>query len=780
MKSKIFSTFCLIFIFLDLSLLAQELEINSSKIQYDKTNKVTIFQGSVELSDAKGNRLLSEYAKYDKSNQLVETAGETKIITSKGFEVLSSNVIFDNKEKVIRSKYKTQIVDEDGNKILVDMFNYSTLTNIFFSKGNIKITDVNNNNYSFSEIYIDENKKKIIGSDVKAFLDQKNVGAPNSKNEPRFFANTVDLSEDISVFEKGIFTYCKNKKDEKCPPWVLQSKKIKHDLAKKTIYYENVVLKVYDFPIFFSPKFSHPDPTVKRKSGFLVPSFVNSSSLGSGFSVPYFLNISDDKDLTFRPKLYLTEKPLLLAEYRQDFKNSFLIIDTGYTQGYKKQSTKKTSGGRAHMFANFNMSLIEEDEKNSNFEMNIEKVSNDTYLKIYDLETTLVKSDKSVLENTIDLTYQNKDFYFGFTPSLYEDMNKLGRKRLEYLLPVNIEKNIVSNDKYGFVDLSSNLKIRNFETNKQTNFFVNDFNWSSNKWINKFGIENYFKSSVKTVNYEANNTSEYKNDTTNTEVSSALGYFAKLAYFKKDVIGKNFYTLTPKFLLRYAPGHMRNIDGGKLNYGNLFNLNKINELDVIESGLSTSLGFEYKKNKLDSKNILGDEIYSFSAGQVISAEENMDIPSSTSLDQQFSDVVGKASYNINNRLSLNYNFSIDQSYKNFNYNEIGGEITINRAKFNLDYLQEKNHIGNQEFIQTGLDIKINNSSEVNFSTKRNLLSSSAEFYNLSYNYINDCLKAGIAYRREFYTDRDIEPANNLMFTISIIPFATINSPKFSE
>ena len=107
MKSKIFSTFCLIFIFLDLSLLAQELEINSSKIQYDKTNKVTIFQGSVELSDAKGNRLLSEYAKYDKSNQLVETAGETKIITSKGFEVLSSNVIFDNKEKVIRSKYKT-------------------------------------------------------------------------------------------------------------------------------------------------------------------------------------------------------------------------------------------------------------------------------------------------------------------------------------------------------------------------------------------------------------------------------------------------------------------------------------------------------------------------------------------------------------------------------------------------------------------------------------------------------------------------------------------------
>ena len=75
---------------------------------------------------------------------------------------------------------------------------------------------------------------------------------------------------------------------------------------------------------------------------------------------------------------------------------------------------------------------------------------------------------------------------------------------------------------------------------------------------------------------------------------------------------------------------------------------------------------------------------------------------------------------------------------------------------------------------------LKNSTELNFNTKRNLLTNSAEFYNLSYNYINDCLKAGIAYRREFYTDRDIEPTNSLMFTISIIPFADFNSPNVSK
>ena len=223
---------------------------------------------------------------------------------------------------------------------------------------------------------------------------------------------------------------------------------------------------------------------------------------------------------------------------------------------------------------------------------------------------------------------------------------------------------------------------------------------------------------------------------------------------------------------------MRKTEGGKLNYENLFNLNKVKKLDVVESGLSTSIGFEYKKNKLSKLNILGDEKLSLSVGQVISAKENMDIPSSTSLDQRFSDVVGQAKYNIDNKLNLNYNFSLDQNYKRFNYNEVGAGFTLDKAKFNLSYLQEKNHIGNQESFQTGIDFKLNNFTELSVNTKRNLLTSSAEFYNLSYNYINDCLKAGIAYRREFYTDRDIEPTNTLMFKISIIPFAEINTPNF--
>jgi len=338
----------------------------------------------------------------------------------------------------------------------------------------------------------------------------------------------------------------------------------------------------------------------------------------------------------------------------------------------------------------------------------------------------------------------------------------------------------MSSDKYGLLNLESNIKLRNFETNKKTNFFVNDFNWMSNKWLNNFGIENYFEGLIKTVNYRSKNAANFKNDTANAELNSAIGYFAKLGLYKNDFVKNNLHTLTPKILLRYAPGHMRNVDGGKFNYSNLFNLNKINKLDVVENGFSTSIGFEYKKNKLDKNGNSDYEKLSFSAGQVISENENMNIPSSTSLDQRFSDIVGEGRYNLNDSVKLKYNFSIDQGYKNFNYNEIGGDFSFEKAKFNVSYLQEKNHVGNKQFIQSGLDFKLNDSTLINFSSKRNLLTSSAEFYNMSYNYINDCLKAGIAYRREFYTDRDIEPANTLMFTISIVPFAQINTPGLNR
>jgi len=116
------------------------------------------------------------------------------------------------------------------------------------------------------------------------------------------------------------------------------------------------------------------------------------------------------------------------------------------------------------------MNFIKEEEKESGLEINLEKVSNDTYFKVYDIKSSLVDKSKTILENRVDVTYQHKDFFVGLTPSAYEDTNKIGHLRHEYILPLNIEKNIIASEKYGFLDLGSNLRVRSYDTNKQSSF----------------------------------------------------------------------------------------------------------------------------------------------------------------------------------------------------------------------------------------------------------------------------------------------------------------------
>ena len=90
--------------------------------------------------------------------------------------------------------------------------------------------------------------------------------------------------------------------------WQLSSELIEHDKKNKVINYKNAVLSVYDVPVLYFPKFFHPDPTVKRQSGFLVPSIKNAVNSSDYLNTPYFLAISENKDATFSPRFYAEDK----------------------------------------------------------------------------------------------------------------------------------------------------------------------------------------------------------------------------------------------------------------------------------------------------------------------------------------------------------------------------------------------------------------------------------------------------------------------------------------
>ena len=128
----------------------------------------------------------------------------------------------------------------------------------------------------------------------------------------------------LQLLKMAIFTTCQIR--EGCPPWTLKAE-VKHDKSKQTIYYKNSWIEFYDIPVFYFPKFFHPDPTVKRQSGFLTPSILESSVNSSSIQVPYYKVISDNKDLTISPRFYLNKDFMIQNEYRQVEKKSNFISD---------------------------------------------------------------------------------------------------------------------------------------------------------------------------------------------------------------------------------------------------------------------------------------------------------------------------------------------------------------------------------------------------------------------------------------------------------------------
>ena len=545
-----------------------------------------------------------------------------------------------------------------------------------------------------------------------------------------------------------------------------------HDNKKKTIYYDNALIKVYNIPIFYMPKLSHPDPTVERRSGFLPATLINTKNLGSGLTVPYYLNLNKDKDFTFTNKLFVNENPLFMGEYRQAFANSNLILDMGYTEGYKNTTSKKTSGDKSHFFTKFTKNFVNNENSETNLSIQTQSVSNDKYLELYKIKSNLVDYNQNYLENSFNYSHSSNDYFLSFDASIYENLKETYNDKYEYIFPdILLDKNLYQSQSFGILDLQSNLKINNYDTNKTSKLFINDFNWKSKFFNFKNGLKSSFVGKVKNVNYETKNILEFKEETVN-EVHGAIGYLSELELIKNTRNSQSL--LTPKFLVRYAPGSMRKeTEGLKLTPENSFSMDRSYQPYNLEKGLSASIGFDYELTK-------DDKDFQISVGQIVSDEKNNKISPSTSLNDKLSDLVGTSSLKINDNLSLKYNFSLDNNYEDLNYNEVETALSYNNLEFNLGYLQEKKHLGNNEYLKTSLNYKTGKNQLISVENKRNLIRDASEYYNLSYEYHNDCLRAALVFRREFYNDSELEPENSLMFKITLVPFGSINSPIFDQ
>jgi LPS-assembly protein len=161
--------------------------------------------------------------------------------------------------------------------------------------------------------------------------------------------------------------------------------------------------------------------------------------------------------------------------------------------------------------------------------------------------------------------------------------------------------------------------------------------------------------------------------------------------------------------------------------------------------------------------------------QVIRDKSNPDLPVSTTLNEKYSDIIGKVKFNLMDNLNFEYNFMMDNNLHKTNYNSIIADISVNNFLSSFEYVEEKDFVGTKSFVSNTTSYLFDENNSIKFSTRRNREIDLTEFYNLVYQYENDCLKAALEYNKTYYSDSDIKPEEEIFFSLTIIPFTKINT-----
>jgi len=757
------------------------IEILADKFEYNKITSRLIAKKNVVVTDSvnkiviKANKII-----YFKKKEKFLTEGKTEITVEDKYIINSMDVVFLRNEKQISSTKHTSLMDDKNNFYTAKKFRYSAKTRLF--RGNqINLVTNNKDKYFFEDALINLETNELQGKDLEANFHNKMFN--NNENEPRLKGNKALSKKNETIVSKATFTTCKKRPNNKCPPWIIEAEKARHDKIKKTINYKKAWLKIYDVPVLYFPIFFHPDPTVERQSGFLTPQIGESQILGSSAYIPYFYVISDSKDLTFKPRVFNNNKYTIHTEYRQVTKKTNNVFDFSLTQGHKSYQNDQ-GNYRSHFFSNSIMDLDFLSFDESKLEVQLQKTSNDTYLKLFDLESPLFGENESssgisTLNSFIDLTANSDDLDFNATVQVYEKLDSGNSDRFEFIFPnYSLNKNIETNNTLnGFLSFSSSGSQHLYNTNVKETQIINDLLYESQDKFSTNGIKNNYNILLKNSNSDGDNSTKFKNKA-QSEMLSLFIFESSYPLLREGINFNNY--LTPKLSLRYSPNSMKNLksEDRRIDVNNIYSLNRIGDSATVESGQSLTIGGEYLKSRKindEKENEYPEDLLELSLATMFRDEINESMPSTSSLGEKSSDIVGHIGFSPNNFFASNYSFSADNNLDILKYNYLDAQFTVNNFITSFKYLEENDNVGDQNYIQNNTSFKINENSSLDFSIRKNKKIDLTEFYDLIYQYKNDCLTAAIKYKKEFYTDSDLKPTEQLFFSLTIVPLGAYES-----
>ena len=717
---------------------------------------------------------------YSQDNNIIEATGNVVAKNQEGKQISSDKIIYNKATQQLSTFGNSRFSDSKGGTLFAESFDYNLEKKIISAEKKVKFIDKEKNTYYFSKLSADDKFDEIVGYDINADLNKQNLKSGDKFNEfiePRFSGKSASIKNNITIVNDAKFTTCKkNNETDGCAYWNLNAGELIHDKEQKKITYKNASLDLNNIPVLYLPYFSHPDPTVKRESGFLPPTLANlGGDIGSTIKIPYFYPVSQSADFTLSPVYYFKQNPLLLGEYREKFKNGDLSLEGGFTQGYKEITTTKTEGYRNHLYGNLNLIFNDKILDQTILNTKLQHVNNPTYLRVNKINSTndgfkknLIKEDDTKLTNEIYLNSFGKTENFNIKAATYRDISiAKNSDQYSYLLPeLSYSKYNLFNDNN--LNFNSIFKSQNTNTNQNKSSFINNLDYSTQEFYNNnLGIGYKFLTKLNNINYY----SDYKtpNQNLNSQINPVVGFDTSLPFAKINKDTEQY--IVPRILTRYAPGKMTNATSNDttLNTDNIFSMNRMNNEELIEKDLSFNVGADWMWQEKQTGN-KETEKATISIGQVLKLNKDLDMPTKSSLQKSNSDIVSKVNYLSPKNFDVTLKNTFDNKLNHVYYNDLSIKKNFASSEINFNFYEKNSHIGNERYAKANLASYVTDSTKLKIETDRNLKTDLTNSHKLGIENENECIRYGFYFQKNYSSDKDLKPATSVYFGVTLLPF----------
>ncbi len=653
----------------------------------------------------------------------VENNQEQETVTATGnVEIIRENMTL-KADKVVYNQRK-DIITALGNVVLLE------------ESGNVVFSD-----------YMELTDKMTRGqmSDLKIILsDKSRISASRfrqGKNKKKIMENVTYSPCDVCSAEESPF-------------WQIKAKKIEHDAVNQNVNYQNAWVEVKGTPVFYTPFLSHPDPTVKRRSGFLFPRISSNSYLGGAIQPRYFISVSDQEDILLDPILSTDKGVVLSGAYNKYFYRG----DVNASGSYLRDPDSKESRGNLFMNARYEVNDFWVADTEINY------ASDSAYLK----DLSLPKRDDAWLTSRASLQgFDNRNYaaletyYYTLLSYDLQDVDK------PTVFPIFTYENISNPNSYGLynknsINFASVTRDHDIDSRRVT--LINSWNLP---YTSPYGEKYKFVASVKSDGYYVNNYN-YNGDDTYSGASGRIfpqaGVEWRLPFVRATETSRQI--LEPIVVAVAAPDSSNKVSripnedsqDVELNDTNILDLDRYAGYDRNDTGSRVSYGVNWSSygERFGRTSLFLAQSYQFNKEQSFTEAEDQ--------SGKFTDYVGRAYASPNEYLDLNYRFKLDQDNLSLKYNELSATFgpEILKAYVSYIYFQSNNassldYQQDRKELYTSLSAKLTKDWSISLYNRQDLTDNGGSLeHGGSLDYEDECTKLMFIIRKDNSSDPNYE------------------------